>query len=67
MAPLINDTNTKFISYTKNEEIGYEILDNTFMHFVKGSNWKGAEGHKERLKTLFETYENIISLLIPPQ
>lgn len=63
MAHLINDANTKYIGYFKNEEIGYEILDSTFMHFVKGSNWTGDEGHKERLKTLFATYDNIISIL----
>jgi hypothetical protein len=59
IAPLITDENTAYISYAKNEDLGYEILNGTFMHFVKGSNWTGASGHNERLKVLFDELDKI--------
>lgn len=34
-------------------ESDYNIIDNTFMHFVNGSNWKNQQDHEQRLAELF--------------
>jgi len=54
IAAYITGENTYFVAYAKNEEIGYEIINDSFMHFVKGSNWTKSEDHWGRLDKLFE-------------
>ncbi len=38
---------------------GYEVIDNTWMHFVKGSNWNKSENHNERINYLMQELKNI--------
>jgi hypothetical protein len=47
------------MSYTNFGEDFYEVIDKTFMHFVKGSNWNKSKGHGKRLKYLFKELKNI--------
>lgn len=39
-------------------ENDYSIIDESWMHFRKGSNWSKDEGHAERMERLFKVLES---------
>lgn len=48
-------------SYQFDDELGYEIVNDCMMHFVKGSNWNKIDEieHRERLAALFKRLNDI--------
>lgn len=40
----------------------YSIIGGMFMHFIKGSNWNGAENHHQRINSLFNILKNKTSI-----
>ena len=53
---LIKEKEVLSLSYEYEPELGYEIINGSMMHFVKGSNWQGMDKdlHEQRIKKLFD-------------
>ncbi len=43
----------------KGAQEGYEVIDNCWMHFVKGSNWNRSNNHNDRINYLMKELKNI--------
>ena len=65
MADLIQSSNIEYLwikysEYSVNGNVDfYEIIDNVWMHFIKGSNWNKNKNHVERIKYLTSELEKI--------
>jgi hypothetical protein len=51
--------NIRYINYSAGAEDFYEVVDEKWMHFVKGSNWNKNKNHQERIDYLTKELENI--------
>jgi hypothetical protein len=65
LADIVEKSNVEFLNIVYHDyEVGeykdfYEVIDNSWMHYVKGSNWNGNKNHCVRLEFLNHELENI--------
>lgn len=65
MADVIEQSNVEFLwikykEYSLNGMVDfYEIVDNVWMHFIKGSNWNRNKNHTRRISYLTDELERI--------